>query len=539
MTGLPPTLGAALRASAARDPGREALVGEGERITYAELDARVDAFAAALIRLGIGRGDNVALWMTNGPTWVVVYLACARIGAVLVTVNTRFKREEAEYVLRRSDAKLLVAMDTYWGIDFAAMIRAMVPSLDRAEPGRLGDPNLPALRAVVLWTSDPLPGCLTIGDLTRPAPDVAALAEREAAVRTEDPVVIVFTSGTTGHPKGAVHGHVMLRNAAAMARLLRMGPRDVVLGHMPFYHIAGAFTAILPTLLVGATLVTLPHWKPDEALDTIVRERVSVFGGIPTHFIDCLDAIRARPRDTSCLRTAWIGGAPVTPDVAAAARSELRLDSLQAIYGMTETTACTNASGFDDPLAIVCANKGRTIGDFEVAVRDPETGALRPTGEAGEIMVRGHVVMHGYYGDPAATAAVTTADGWFRTGDLGALDADGYLAITGRVKDMFIVGGSNAYPAEIERMLQAHPAIKQAVVVGAPDRRLGEVGHAFVQLDDGATLTAEAIIAYCRGAMADYKVPRRVALVDEFPRTPTGKIQRFVLSARAREAAGG
>jgi fatty-acyl-CoA synthase len=355
------------------------------------------------------------------------------------------------------------------------------------------------------------------------------------AAVASDPVIIVYTSGTTGHPKGAVHGHIVMRNAAKVARVMHIEPGDVILGHMPFYHVAGAFTEVIPTVLLGCTLVTLPHWIPDEALETIERERVTIFGGIPTHFIDCLDAIRRHPRDVSCLKSAWIGGAPVTPDVAMAAKQELGLQALQAVYGMTETTAATVFSEYDAPLDVLCDNKGRPIGEFEVAVCDPVSGHPLPTGEVGEVRVRGHLVMQGYYRNPQATAEAITPDGWFRSGDLGVIDEQGYLKITGRLKEMFIVGGSNAYPAEIERLIQSLPEVKQAVVVGVPDRRLGEVGFAFVQLHDGQSMSREALVAACRAAMADYKVPRHVRFVDDFPRTTTGKIQRFVLQQQARD----
>jgi fatty-acyl-CoA synthase len=271
----------------------------------------------------------------------------------------------------------------------------------------------------------------------------------------------------------------------------------------------------------------------DEALEVMERERVTIFGGIPTHFLDCLDSIRRIPRDTSCLKSAWIGGAPVTPDVALAAKQELQLKALLASYGMTETTASTTLSEFDAPLEVLCNNKGKPVGDFELSIRDLSGQAI-PEGEAGEVWVRGYIVMLGYYKNPQATAEVMTPDGWFRTGDLGEFDAQGYLKITGRLKEMFIVGGSNAYPAEIERMLQSHAKVKQAVVVGVPDRRLGEVGMAFLQLHAGVTADTAELSAYCRGCMADYKVPRHIRFVEDFPRTPTGKIQRFVLSSQAR-----
>ncbi|MBU6273275.1 MAG: AMP-binding protein [Betaproteobacteria bacterium] len=532
------TIGQALRDTAARTPDRIAVTGLGRRLSFAALDQDADRLAHGLAALGVGRGDSVALWMTNCPDWVSVWMACVRLGAMLVPVNTRFKPDEVAYILRQSDARVLIGMDRFWDIDYAGMIDALVPSLAASAPGGLQDPALPELRAVVWWEAVSRPGCTHLQALREEGERRLARGDSLPPAQADDPVIIVYTSGTTGHPKGAVHGHRVMRNAANVARVMRIGADDIILGHMPFYHVAGAFTAVIPMVMLGCTLVTLAQWVPDEALDTIARERVTIFGGIPTHFIDCLDAIRRRPRDVSCLRSAWIGGAPVTPDVALAARAELGLQSLQAVYGMTETTAATVFSEHDAPLSVLCENKGRPIGEFEVAVCDPATGAPRPVGEVGEVRVRGHLVMQGYYRNPQATAEAITPDGWFRTGDLGQFDAEGYLKITGRLKEMFIVGGSNAYPAEIERLLQALPEIRQAVVVGVPDRRLGEVGFAFLQLHEGARLDAAALRERCRGQMADYKVPRHVAVLADFPRTSTGKIQRSVLQAMAREQVG-
>lgn len=529
------TIGEALRGTARRFPDRAALVGMGTTVSFAELDRAADEVAHGLRALGVARGDQVALWLTNCPEWVVCWMACTRLGAVLVPINTRFKPDEVEYILRQSDARVLIAMDRYWDIDYLGMIRAMVPELAAATPGALTSARFPELRAVVLWGELESPGTTHLAALRRAGAARMAAGDTLAPVDADDPVIIVYTSGTTGHPKGAMHGHVVMRNAANIARVMHIEPGDVLLGHMPLYHVAGAFTACIPTVLLGCTLVTMPQWSPDEALEVIERERVTIFGGIPTHFIDCLDAIRRRPRDVSCLKSAWIGGAPVTPDVAMASKTELGLRALQAVYGMTETTAATVFSEFDAPLEVLCDNKGRPIGDFEVIVADPIQGHALPVGAVGEVRVRGHIVMKGYYRNPKATAEVITADGWFRTGDLGVFDEAGYLKITGRLKEMFIVGGSNAYPAEIERLLQGIAEVKQAVVVGVPHRRLGEVGYAFVQLHEGATLSAEALVALARPMMADYKVPRHVSFVDEFPRTTTGKIQRFVLQKQARE----
>lgn len=528
------TFGQALADSAARYPGRLALIDGDARITFRELDRRVDALAHGLLGQGLQRGDSVAVWLTNSASWVVCWLACTRIGAVVVPINTRYKQDEVAYILQQSDARALILMDRMWDIDFLAMATRIVPEIASAREGHVICAALPLLHTVVAWKDVQTHGLVnlqTLGERGEARMDEGATL---AVANPADPIIIVYTSGTTGHPKGAMHNHIVLRNVANVARVMHVEPGDVVLGHMPFYHVAGAFTELGLSVLLGCTLVPLPHWIPDEALDVIERERVTIFGGIPTHFVDCIDAIRRRPRDTSSLKSAWIGGAPVTPDVALAAKAELKLEALQAVYGMTETTASTTFSEFDAPLEVLCDNKGKPIGEFEVNVCEPENGRPLPHGEVGEVWVRGHLVMMGYYQNPQATAEVITPDGWFRTGDLGVYDEQGYLKITGRLKDMFIVGGSNAYPAEIERMLQSHPQVKQAVVVGMPDRRLGEVAMAFVQRHEGATVEAAELSTFCRERMADYKVPRKFSFVDEFPRTSTGKIQRFVLSREAQ-----
>lgn len=525
------TIGIVLSERARELPDKEALVAPNQRITFRELDNRVQALANGLGALGVRHGDTVALWMTNTPDWVVVWFACARLGAVLVPINTRYKLEEARYILQQSGARVLIAMDRYWDIDYLGMIQTMVPGLEAMNPEQIVAAGLPALRSVVLWNGALLPGTLSLDGLiergrTSPAP--------HSEVTAGDPAIIVYTSGTTGWPKGAVHGHVAIRNSANIARALHIETDDVVLGHMPYYHVAGAFAAVLAALWKGCTLVTVPHWKPTEIVDLIQRESVSIMGGIPTHYIDLIDEIRRSGKQLKSLKTGWIGGATVTAEVASAARRELNMRSLQAVYGMTETTSTTTLSGFDDPIEILCENKGKPIGEFEVAVVATD-GKPAPSGEVGEVWVRGHLVMQGYYGDPKATSEVITHDGWFKTGDLGSFDEAGYLKITGRKKDMFIVGGSNAYPAEIERLLQSHPAVRQAIVVAVPDRRLGEVGFAFLELQDRANVDATQLKAFCRGIMADYKVPKYFEFAAELPKTTTGKIQRAVLARQAED----
>ncbi len=527
------TIGQALRRSAQSWPDNDFVIGMGKRLSYAEFDAQVDRLALGLLGLGVVRGDHVACWLTNSPAWLLTWFACCRIGATVVSINTRYKIAEVEYILRQSDAKVLVAMPYYWNIDYLEMLRGMAPVFEDAVPGRMQVAALPQLRAVVLWDDVEHPGTISQSALMAASRDRADLAAAEALVRTEDPVIIIYTSGTTGQPKGAMHCHAVLIEGQNIANAMHMEAGDKVLGHMPLYHVAGSVATTLPAMQNGCSLVTMDEWDAAKALDLIERERIAIMGGIPTHFFDLLSQPGVEARDTHCLKTAWIGGAPVTPAIARRVKTTLHFEALQAVYGMTETMGMTTLSAFDAPIEVTCENKGKPIGDYEIGVFDPETGVKKAMGEDGEIWVRGYLVMQGYYKDPEATRAAITPEGWFRTGDLGQMDRDGYLKITGRAKEMFIVGGSNAYPAEIERFLETCGAIYQAVVCGVPDARLGEVGFAFVMPAPGASLRQGDVISHCRGAIADYKVPRYIQIVDDFPRTSTNKIQRYLLQQEA------
>ena len=334
-----------------------------------------------------------------------------------------------------------------------------------------------------------------------------------------------------------MQAHRILRNGANIGASRHYEAGDVVLGHMPFYHVAGSVATLIPALQFGQAVVLMHSWEPAEALALIEAERVNVFGGIPTHFIDLLQALGERRLAADTIRSAWIGGAAVPPEIARRAVDRLGIHSLAAVYGMTETGGATTYTEWGAPIELVCANKGKKIGDFELIVADRLSGTLFPAGAEGEVRVRGYLVMQGYFEDEDATQATITPDGWFRTGDLGRIDADDNLEITGRLREMFIVGGTNAYPAEIERFIAQHPAVAQAVVCGVPDARLGEVCFAFVVPRPGETLSSDEVVAFCRDRIADYKVPRFVRIVAELPRTATNKIERHTLQAMARDIA--
>jgi fatty-acyl-CoA synthase len=522
----------------ARDHGdRDALVGDDRRLSWSQTRELSRGLAKSLIASGIGRGDHVALWMPNQIEWVALWCAASYVGAVLVTVNTRYKTEEVRYILRQSDARMLITVRAFIGIDYAAMLDELCPNLGSAPTPNAED--LPELRRVVVLGEPTPAGAVAFDRFAAAGTDVtdAELDAAAAAVDADDPTIIVYTSGTTGHPKGAVHSYRILRNEQSISEAMDIGPESRVMNHLPFFHVGGGFTGILPPLITGGAILLMDHWDPTAALALIERERATVLSGIPTHFIDLVNHPELGRYDTSSLRTGWIGGANNPPEVIDGAIGKLGLEGLLPVYGMTETTSITTIPKRDDPRSIVLAGKGRPVSDFEVKTVDVDTDAEQPVGAEGEVCVRGHLVMLGYYRDEQATAAAIDSDGWFHTGDLGVLDADGYLSITGRRSDMFIVGGSNAYPAEIEAALAEHPSIEQAYVVGVPHERLGEVGFAFVQAHAGHDLTDTDVVAFARRRLADYKVPRFVEMVDAWPLTATGKIERFRLSEMARELA--
>lgn len=533
----PVTIAQLLERTAATHGDRDALVDGDRRCSWRQTREQTRALAKGLIAAGIGHGDHVALWMPNRIEWVQLWFATAYVGAVLVTVNTRYKTEEVRYILAQSDARLLIMTSDFVGIDYIAMLSRLCPELGSAPKPNADE--FPELQRVVVLGDRTSPGAEPFsafaaagGSITDDQLDAAAIA-----VDYDDPSIIVYTSGTTGHPKGAVHSHRILRNEHSISEAMDIGPESRVMNHMPWFHVAGGFTGILPPLICGGAMLVMERWDPTAALKLIERERATVMSGIPTHFIDLINHPDRERYDISSLRTGWIGGANNPPEVIDGAINLLGLEGLLPVYGMTETTSITTIPSRDDPREVVLAAKGRPVSDFEVMIADPDTGDEQPAGVEGEVWVRGHLVMQGYYRNERATAEVLDQDGWFHTGDLGVLDADGYLSITGRRSDMFIVGGSNAYPAEIEIALTEYRSIKQAYVVGVPHARLGEVGFAFVEPTAGSELDQAQVIAFCRGRLADYKVPRFVEFVSEWPMTATGKIERFRLSQLARELA--
>ncbi|MFI0907144.1 FadD3 family acyl-CoA ligase [Streptomyces sioyaensis] len=511
-----------VRAAALRYGPREAVVEGRTRVSYAELGERVERAAAACIASGVAPGDRVAVWAPNTLDWIVSALGAVTAGAVLVPVNTRFKGTEAAYVLRRTRARLLFVTGTFLGTSYAASLRRAA----REGTGRGPLPGLPQLEQVVVLADDAPADFVTWQDFLAGGASVPpqTVRARADALSPDDASDIIFTSGTTGHPKGAVitHGQT-LRAYDVWSELagLREGDRYLIVN--PFFHTFGYKAGVIACLLRGATMIPQPVFSVETALAHIAAEHISVLPGPPTLHQQLLDHPARARYDLSALRLVVTGAAVVPLELVERLRSELKISTVLTAYGLSESSGIVTMCRRGDPPEVIATTSGRALPGTEVRIADASGGPAAP-GEAGEILVRGYHVMSGYFEDPAGTARALTHDGWLRTGDIGVLDAAGNLRITDRLKDMFIVGGFNAYPAEIEQLLGRHPDIAEVAVIGIPDPRLGEVGKAYAVRRAGSLLTADDLIAWSRREMANYKVPREVAFVSALPRNASGKI---------------
>ena len=533
-----------VRAAAERYGEREAVVGARTRIGYRELGVRVERAAAAVMAAGIRPGDRVAIWAPNTPDYVVAALGAVSAGGVLVPLGTRLRGAEAVELLRRTRAALLFVTDAFLGVSYVSALRAAAGGAGANGSGPLRD--LPELRtAVVLGDRDEAgEGFQHWRGFLAAAAQVPerAVRERADAVRPEDPADIMFTSGTTGLPKGAVTTHGQsLRAFATWADVVGLVEGDRYLVVNPLTHTFGWKAGVLASLMRGAVILPQPVFDAGAVLAKISAEHVTVLPGAPTVYQSLLDHPGRAGADLRSLRLAVTGAAVVPLELVARIRDELGFDTVLTAYGLTESCGLVTMGRRGDDPGLVAATSGRAVPGVTVRIADAESvsDTARPPGTPGEVQVRGYTVMREYFEDPEGTAAAFTDDGWLRTGDIGVLDEDGNLRITDRLKDMFTVGGFNAYPAEIERVLARHPLVADVAVVGIPDARLGEVGKAYVVAagpsagaDEEACADEEAgaeLIAWSRREMANYKVPRQVEFVTELPRNASGKVLKGLL----------
>lgn len=522
---------------------REALVVRHQQIrwSYEELREQVDRLACGLIRLGLKPGDRIGIWSQNNAEWALTQFATAKAGLIMVNINPAYRRSELEYALSKVGCRALILSPSFKSSDYLAMAADLLPELAVSEPGRLKSAAMPQLEIVIRLGQQRTPGMLNFADLMAvpSAEEKAGLQRLGEMLQFDDVINIQFTSGTTGSPKGAtLTHHNILNNAYFAGAAMAFGPDDRLCIPVPLYHCFGMVLGTLLCLSHGATMVfPAESFDAQEVLRAVQEEGCTGLHGVPTMFISLLDRPDFSDYDVSTLRTGIMAGSPCPIEVMKRVTSQLNMSQVTIGYGMTETSPLSFQSATDTPLDKRVATVGRIHPHVEVKIVDVE-GRIVPRGQSGELCTRGYSVMPGYWGDPAKTAEAIDAAGWMRTGDLAEMDADGYVNIVGRVKDMVIRGGENIYPREVEEFLYRHPKIQEVQVIGVPDERFGEELCAWIRLRDGESASADDIRAFCQGQIAHYKIPRYIEFVDSFPMTITGKIQKFVMREKMKEKLG-
>ncbi|ABZ82718.1 long chain fatty acid acyl-coa ligase [Heliomicrobium modesticaldum Ice1] len=532
------TIGDLLDQTAARYPEKEALVYTDDRnlrLTYAQFRQKADEVAKGLMALGVQKGEHIALWATNYPEWLYTQFGSAKMGAVLVTVNTNYRSFELEYLLRQSDATTLFLIDGFRDNNFVEIINELCPGLGDSEPGRLSLRRLPKLKNIIFIGRDPQakhPGMYSwqeLIDMGRSVSD-AELAERQRSLHFDEVINMQYTSGTTGFPKGVMLSHAnIINNANMVADCQKWTHEDRLCFPVPLFHCFGCVMSSLACVCKGATMVPLEYFTAKGVLEAVQRERCTVLYGVPTMFIAELDHPDFDKYDLSSLRTGIMAGSPCPIEVMRKVIDRMGIGEITIAYGQTEFSPVITQTRTDDSLERRVCTVGKALPHVEVKIVHPDTGLEIPRGTQGELCARGFGTMKGYYNNPEATEAAIDAEGWLHTGDLATMDEEGYCRITGRAKDMIIRGGENIYPREVEEFLFTHPKVKDVQVVGVPDPKYGEEALACIILKDGEEATEEEIRYFCRGKISRYKIPKYVRFVDHFPMTASGKIQKFKL----------
>jgi len=521
-------------------PEREAVVSihQGRRLNYRELSVGVDELARGLLGSGFSRGDRIGIWSTNNIEWLLLQMAAARIGTVLVNINPAYRLRELAYSLQHSEVQGIFTIPSFRSSDYVAMLVELLPELKTSEPSQFSSRELPFLRRVVIYdpaqpagTKRPCHGFTTWQEVLHAGQgvDQEAMEQLTMSLDRDDPINIQYTSGTTGFPKAVLlTHHNILNNAWFSARAMHFSAQDRLCVPVPFYHCFGMVLANLLSFSVGACLV-LPseHFDPLSVLQAIERERCTAVHGVPTMFIAELEQPRFNEFDLSTLRSGIMAGASCPPSLMKRVMEDMHCSEILIGYGETEASPLTHLTDRDDSLERRTETVGKNLPHQEVKVVDVKSRATVPLGEVGEICFRGYHIMPGYYDDPEATDKAIDEHGWLFSGDLGSMDAEGYVKITGRLKEMIIRGGENIYPREIEDLLFTYPKVAEVAVFGIPDEYYGEQVVAWIQLHAGEEANEEEIQNFCKDKLAHFKIPEYVWFVDEFPMTVTGKLQKF------------
>ena len=528
------TLGQVLEKQVALHPDKEFMIYPDRdlRFTYADFDRRVNNLAKGLLAIGLTKGDHLGIWATNVPDWLTLFFAAAKIGVVAVTVNTAYRLHELEYLVKQSDIKALCLIDSFRDNDYVAVINELVPELKSCERGRLESARFPRLKSVIFIGPEKHRGMYNSQELLLLGAHTSdeELARASASLTCHEVINMQYTSGTTGFPKGVMlTHHNILNNGFSIGERQKFTEADRICLTVPLFHCFGLVLGVMAIYTHGATVVALESFDPLLALASVQKERCTAIYGVPTMFIAELNHPMFAMFNLSSLRTGIMAGSPCPMEIMKRVIADMRCRDITIAYGLTEGSPVTMQTSTDDPIEMRVSTVGQRLPGIEVRIVNPETNTEVEPGTQGEVVCRGYNVMKGYYQMPEATAQAIDADGWLHTGDLGSMDANGYFKITGRIKDTIIRGGENISPREIEEYLLRMEGVRDIQVAGIASPKYGEEVGAFVICKDGATITEEDVRDFCRGKIADFKIPRHVFFVDAYPMTASGKIQKYKL----------
>ncbi len=535
------TLGGLLDKVASEHPNHDAVLYTDRpfRKTYSQFRDICNETAKGFLALGIKKGDHIAVWATNYPEWMVAMFASAKIGAVLVTVNTNYKEYEVEYLLKQSDSTTLILIDGFKDSDYISIINKLNPNLAQCEPDKVEFDNLPFFKNLIYVGDKEAPkGMYHWNQLKELGENIddKELEAIQAGLNCHDVINMQYTSGTTGFPKGVMLTHYnIINNGKSIGDCMEFTYKDKLCIPVPFFHCFGCVLAILAAVTHGATMVPIDYYQPLKVMEAVEREKCTAVHGVPTMFIAMLEHPRFKEFDFSLLRTGIMAGSPCPIKVMRQAVDEMNLTELTIAYGLTEASPVCCQTRTDDSLELRVSTVGRALPNIEVKIADPETGVDLPPDTPGELLIRGYSIMKGYYKMPEATSQAIDKEGWLHTGDLATMGENGYFKITGRIKDMIIRGGENIYPKEIEEFIYTHPAVKDVQVIGAPSKDYGEEIAAYIILKEGESISEDEIKEYVKSHMARHKTPRYVLFTDCFPMTASGKIQKYKLREMAIE----
>ncbi|MCA1053960.1 AMP-binding protein [Rossellomorea aquimaris] len=537
---LETTIGELLEEKARIQPDHEAVVyaDRGLRWTYDELNQKARQAAKGLMKLGVEKGEHIAIWASNTPEWILSQFSTGKMGAVLVTVNTNYRTAELEYLLRQSDSTTIILMEEYRGASYIDMLYEICPELADSEPGHLHSEKLPKLKNVIVMGDKQFPGTFKWDDVMTLGGEIGdeLLDERLNDLSPDEVINMQYTSGTTGFPKGVMLTHAnIVNNAYNVASCMRLSQDDRLCIPVPFFHCFGCVMGTLACVSVGAVMVPVQEFSPEKVLETVQNEKCTALHGVPTMFIGELNLPDFDTYNLSSLRTGIMAGSNCPIEVMKDVMNRMGAEEITIAYGQTESSPVITQTRTHDPIELKVETVGRALPHVEVKIVEPGTDHEVPAGTQGELCTRGYHVMKGYYKNEEATKAAIDSEEWLHTGDLAVMDEHGYCRITGRLKDMIIRGGENIYPREIEEFLYSHPKVLDVQIIGIPDETFGEEVMAWIILKDGQTATPEEIKEYCNGKISRHKIPRYIEFTDAYPMTASGKIQKFRLKEQAQQ----